>query len=72
MIQFGYILNINLFTPRGNDLIWPVSRYNEDQSITNYHGIQTMRDLSEDDNIIIKGDGDSFNDWIGEFYPYED
>lgn len=69
MRNYGYIIDKNLFNGQANDVQWDFDRYNENQTTTNYNGIETDRDLSGDPNIVIKGDGLAFSDWVSEFTP---
>lgn len=69
MVQYGYIIDKMLFNGQANDVQWDFSRYNQDQTTTDYNGIETSRDLSADSNIIIIGSNLDFIAWRNEFMP---
>jgi len=69
--QYGYIIDKLSFNGQADDVQWNFQKINEDESVTDYYGIETSRDLSGDENIIIIGNAESFVEWIKEFTPPE-
>lgn len=67
MIVYGYIIDLGQWNPEAGDIEWPFDRTNQDQTTTSYNGIETPRDLSGDNNVVIIGDNRSFKVWLNEF-----
>jgi hypothetical protein len=66
MRYYGIVLDMDLFTPEGDDKTWTFTRLDQDGNTTTHDGINTSRDLSEDSSIVLK---ENMRQWINEFLP---
>ena len=71
MINYGYIVD-NTFEAQEGDLTWNFTRWNQDQTATNYSGIETTRDLSSDNKVVIIGSREAMTNWLYEYSPQDE
>lgn len=72
MVKYGYIIDISKHTHSGYDVVWPVNRFEKNDSIKQYNLIETSRDLSNDENVIIYKDVKSFTEWRYKYEPQDE
>lgn len=71
MTHYGYIVD-NTFETQQEDLTWDFVRWNQDQTTTSYSGIETIRDLSADNKVVIIGDKQTMANWLYEYVPTDE
>lgn len=71
MINYGYIID-NTFETQEVDLTWDFVKWNQDQTTTNYSGIETSRDLSADNKVVIIGNREAMANWLYEYVPQDE
>jgi len=71
MTHYGYIVD-NTFETQQEDLTWDFVRWNQDQTTTSYSGIETIRDLSADNKVVIVGDKEVMANWLYEYAPTDE
>lgn len=71
MTHYGYIVD-NTFETQQEDLTWDFVRWNQDQTTTSYSGIETIRDLSADNKVVIIGDKQTMANWLYEYAPTDE
>lgn len=71
MINYGYIID-NTFEVLPEEITWSFVRWNQDKTTTNYIGIETQRDLSDNPKVTIIGDNTTMRAWVYEYAPEEE
>ena len=69
MANYGYIIDLEAFTPVSGDVQWTFDRYNADETTTEFDGIETTRNLSSDTNCVMFASNTDFLAWQDEFTP---
>ena len=70
MNYYGYITDHTYVVPN-TAITWDFVRYNEDQSITSYTGIESTISI-ESDKVVMFDTPTAFNNWRYKFQPEED
>jgi hypothetical protein len=70
MTNYGYIID-NTYQVADTAITWDFVRYNEDESTTDFVGIESTVAI-ESDKVVMFESPQAFNDWKYEFEPEED
>ncbi len=67
MNKYGYITDQSYNTQEG-DVVWNFDRYNQDQTVTSYVGIETTRNITSE-KVTIIGTAEEFREWLNRYNP---
>lgn len=70
MVNYGYITD-NSYVTQSGDVVWNFERYNEDETLTSYTGIETSYNISSS-KVFIIGNSTQMREWLYEFKPIVD
>jgi len=68
--KYGYITD-STYEVADTAITWNFVRYNQDQSTTDFVGIESIAQI-DDDKVIMFESPQEFNTWKSEFQPEED